>query len=106
MQLWGSMLSLLIESQTVSAPEIVSARGYAIEFSASAIDGERRNFVQTSTQPQRGLSANRRQYAEPVGYPYLRSGTTSFDALFALAMTEAREASVSSIRDDAFNQGQ
>ncbi len=50
--------------------------------------------------------SNPRVFAEKPGAPYLRSGHTLFDALFAMALEEARENSVDSISDSAFNNGQ
>lgn len=47
-----------------------------------------------------------RVFSEKPGAPYLRSGHTLFDALFAMALEEARENSVDSISDGAFNNGQ
>ncbi len=43
---------------------------------------------------------------ELLGQPVVRSGSVMFDALFALSVQEARQNSVSSISDGAFNHGQ
>jgi glycogen debranching enzyme len=48
----------------------------------------------------------RRVVQEEAGQPRLRSGSVLFDSLFAMALDEVRELSVSSIRDGAFNNGQ
>lgn len=46
-----------------------------------------------------------RRVQESMGQPVLRSGDVVFDALFAMSVQEARENSVSSISDYAFNDG-
>lgn len=46
-----------------------------------------------------------RLVTERAGRPTVRTGSVLFDALFALAITEADECSVASIRDGAFNGG-
>jgi hypothetical protein len=66
----------------------------------------RRSYELATTAPLRdGQPANPRTIAEPAGGPTLRSGSVLFDALYALALAEARQASVAAIRDDAFDGG-
>jgi hypothetical protein len=65
-------------------------------------------YQHTSTQRQRGqpeLPLYQRAYEEPRGLPYLRSGDVGLDAIFALAMSEVRQASVESVTDNSFNYG-
>ena len=47
----------------------------------------------------------RRTLHEQAGFPHLESGSVVFDGLFALALEEVRENSVSEIRAHAFNHG-
>jgi alpha-glucosidase len=46
-----------------------------------------------------------RVVSESEGEPYLRSGNTLFDGLFALGLADMRLDRVSQIRDDSFNEG-
>lgn len=65
----------------------------------------KRTFVMTSTAPLRdGVPSNPRTIAEGDG-PRVRTRNDVFDALYALALDEAREDSVSAISDGGFNDG-
>lgn len=65
-----------------------------------------RSYSLASTAPLRdGQPSNPRTVVEQAGRPTTRTGNDLFDALHALALEEARELSVSSIHDGAFNQG-
>jgi len=65
-----------------------------------------RTYVLSTTGPLRdNQPQNPRTYAEQAGQPLLRSGHDMLDALYALAVEEAREASVDAISDWAFNGG-
>ncbi len=64
-----------------------------------------RRYQLETTAPRRATSPNPRLVAEVPGAPILRTGHVLFDATYALALAEAREASVSRIRDGAFNEG-
>jgi len=93
------MISMLLGSQLMSA----------VHFSERPLDSERKSYEQISTQPQRDRpwqTTYTRRYAEPANQPYLRSGLTELDAIFALTMTEVQENSVATIRDAAFQNGQ
>lgn len=61
-----------------------------------------REYRIVSTHPQRDGASNERTYREEQGDPILRSGNLLTDALFALAVTEARDNAVSQIQDGAF----
>lgn len=52
-----------------------------------------------------GMPGSPRTVVEAPGFPTVRSGNDMFDALHALALEEARELRVSSIRDGAFDDG-
>ena len=64
----------------------------------------RRTYELATTAPLRDkLPANPRTIVEDG--PFVRTNNVMFDALYALALAEAKEASVSSIRDGSFNGG-
>lgn len=65
-----------------------------------------RRFEMSTTAPQRDGDPQRRIVRERAGEPYVESGSTLFDALFAMAVDDALQASVTQIRDDAYNGGQ
>ncbi|MDC0746550.1 MGH1-like glycoside hydrolase domain-containing protein [Polyangium mundeleinium] len=65
-----------------------------------------RTYVLSTTGPLRDNNpANPRTITEAPGQPVLRTGHDMLDALYALAVEEARECSVSAISDYAFNGG-
>ncbi|MEC7985568.1 MAG: hypothetical protein VX278_10430 [Myxococcota bacterium] len=65
-----------------------------------------RTYSLRSTHPQRDNGPMQRQFAEREGDPILRSGHALTDALFAMAVHEARENSVSQIADGLFSSPQ
>lgn len=66
-----------------------------------------RTYTLTSTAVRRDdLPTSPRVVAEIEGAPTLRSGHDLFDALYALALVEARENAVDAIRDGAFANNQ
>jgi len=65
-----------------------------------------RSFSLTSTADRRdALPASPRVLAETEGRPSLQTTNELFDALYQLALEEAKEGSVASIRDGAFGNG-
>lgn len=64
-----------------------------------------RRFELTTTAPQRDGDPQRRTIRERAGRPFVATGNVLFDALYAMAIDDARQASVDSIRDDAYNGG-
>ncbi len=84
----------------------ISVRGYSVEIRSKAELSDRKASEQRSSQVQRDQGPALRSYSEPQGLPYLRSGSISWDALFALAMQESREAAVEAIRDGSFDNNQ
>lgn len=64
-----------------------------------------RRFELSTTSPQRDGDPERRTIRELAGAPFVASGNALFDALFAMAIDDARLASVSEIRDDAYDGG-
>jgi hypothetical protein len=71
---------------------------------ATTSDGLRR-FMLASTQAQRDHGPQQRIVDEHPGAPRVQSPSLLFDALFALALDDARLNSVEQIRDDAYNGG-
>ncbi len=66
-----------------------------------------RTYQLSTTAPLRdGVPENPRSYGELDGQPVVRTNNDLFDALYALALEESREASVDAISDFAFNGGQ
>lgn len=69
-------------------------------------DGCTRRYALGSTAPLRDHPhANPRVFEEQADAPAVRTNNQMFDALYALALEEAREASVDQIRDGAFRNG-
>ena len=63
-----------------------------------------RQYKMTTTHPLRDNHPQTREFTEEVGDPRLRSGDLLTDALFAMAVFEAKENSVSEISDGAFSE--
>jgi len=68
-------------------------------------DGTRR-FLLQSTQAQRDAAPQQRVVDEPADGPRAQSPSALFDALFAMALDDARLNSVDAIRDAAYNGGE
>ncbi|TNF29164.1 MAG: hypothetical protein EP329_16475 [Deltaproteobacteria bacterium] len=69
-------------------------------------DACHRTYSLSSTATRRDdLPASPREVEELEGFPTLRSGHDLLDALFALALAEARENMVETIHDGSFSQG-
>jgi hypothetical protein len=66
----------------------------------------RRQFTLRSTQVQRDASPQTRVVLEHPGAPTTTTGSALFDALFAMAVDDARLNSVAEIRDAAYDGGQ
>ncbi|MFO0549574.1 MAG: hypothetical protein U0271_14370 [Polyangiaceae bacterium] len=65
-----------------------------------------RTYQISTTAPLRdNVPANPRSVVELAGQPVVRTGNDMFDALYALAIDESREASVDAISNFAFNGG-
>ena len=103
-------------SQTQAAPASVDALypPYAREeqktphrVSATTPDenAQLRTYTLTSSIEQRDHAASSRTFTELADRPRARSGSLLFDALFAMAMDDVRQASVNEIRDDAYAGG-
>lgn len=65
-----------------------------------------RRYAQTTSQALRDPDPQYIRYEEKQGYPRVRSGSLSFDALFAMSLKEMREDSVSDIKDGNYNNGE
>lgn len=88
-----------------SAPSTFADGGHTVTVRVTDRDTLQRTYLLTTTQPLRDGAPQTRTVVEAADAPVLRSGNDLFDALFALAVQEAREASVSEIRDGAFAHG-
>ncbi len=64
-----------------------------------------RSYVQSTTMKLRDPGPQTVEYRERAELPTVRSGNVAFDALFALALTEMTQNSVSQIKDDSYNGG-
>lgn len=62
-----------------------------------------RRFDLRTTAPQREGDPQERAIQEAADRPFLASGSPLFDALFAQAVDDARQASVAEIRDGSYN---
>jgi hypothetical protein len=67
--------------------------------------GGLRTYGQTSTMATREEAPSSIVYSEAAGLPVVRSGNLAFDALFAHAVSEMKEDSVSAIRDGSYDDG-
>ncbi|HET7552453.1 MAG TPA: hypothetical protein VFK04_14280 [Gemmatimonadaceae bacterium] len=76
-----------------------------VEVSVTGNQPGTRRFELSTTAPQRDGDPQRRTIQERAGAPFVASGNALFDALFAMAIDDARLASVSEIRDDAYDEG-
>jgi hypothetical protein len=93
---WGSYTATI----TVTNPSI-DARGYSLGTNLPL-----RHFTKVWDMGNTYSISNPRNYSEVSGSIVIRTGNYLFDGLFALAMEEARENSVSQITDGSFNNGQ
>ncbi len=66
------------------------------------IDDDLRSYTLTSTHDQRDNGPSEQSFYEETGDPILRSGNLLTDALFTLAVYEAKQNAVEQIQDDAF----
>ncbi|WP_271898892.1 hypothetical protein [Candidatus Phyllobacterium onerii] len=65
-----------------------------------------RTYQLTTTQDQRKANKGKQlTIEERADAPTIRTGSQMFDGLFAMAMQEARELTVTSIKDGAYNNG-
>lgn len=74
-------------------------------FSADENAAGLRTYLHSTTQQLRDPGPQYRSYSESPGLPYIRTGNLAFDALFALAINEMQQDSVSEIRDGNYNGG-
>lgn len=74
-------------------------------FSTPDASAAQRSYTQSTTMKLRDPGPQSVTYRESSGLPTVRSGNLAFDALFALALTEMQQDSVSQIKDDSYNGG-
>lgn len=106
------------EHRTLEVSDCITAKGSGqaptntltdgTERATVAVTGDecRRTYTLSSTATLRdGRPENPRTFSEQPGQPTVSTRNQMFDALYALAHAEVRAASVHSIRDGAFNDG-
>ncbi len=79
--------------------------GDVIKFSTPDASASLRTYAQSTTMPLRDPGPQHATFSEAAGLPVVRTGSLAFDALFALATTEMRQASVKQIKDGNYNGG-
>lgn len=107
------------ENHRMEVSECITAQGSGTAPTAALVDGDqratvtvsgsacRRTFSLASTAKLRdGRPDNPRVFSEEAGQITVSTRNSMFDALYALAHAEARAASVTSIHDGAFNNGE
>jgi len=82
-----------------------AGRTETVKASVKDRSAELRTFALTSTQFQRDEKPKSRRFSEVEGMPRVNSGNLLFDALFAQAVDDMKQASVSEIRDGNYNVG-
>jgi len=65
-----------------------------------------RRFELSTDEPQREGDPRQRTVQETTGSAFIVTGSPLFDALFAMAVDDAHQASVTEIRDGSYNDGQ
>ena len=105
------LLTLLLTApaaaqQVTTYPPYPDAPGTRPETVAVTVTGESgaRRFDLSTSAPQREGDPQRRSVTEGAG-PHVATGNAQFDALFALAVDDARRNSVSEITDGQYNNG-
>ena len=90
-----------------SSPRAVLLHGTSKAVIRAGSKGQTRSYELTSNVPLRdNLPAdNRLLFSESGSHPTVRSGNLMFDGLYAMAIREAVENSVSEIKDHAYNHG-
>ncbi len=87
------------------ATDTYRAGGYTTTVTIEGRDTLERTYHLSTDHPQRDGGPQQVTVVELPGQPVLRSGHDVLDALFALAVQEARENSVSEVTDFAFADG-
>ncbi|MGN6376740.1 MAG: MGH1-like glycoside hydrolase domain-containing protein [Sphingomonas sp.] len=110
----ASAIAIAAAAQAQAAPQTTRFPGYDpqhglaggdVTVSAQGQPGAR-VFDLSSTAPQRDKLPSTREIREAAGRPHVATGSALFDALFALAVDEAQQDSVSQIKDYAYNGNQ
>lgn len=100
----GALDCVLHAGGPAQAPSVTHGNDVA-DVSITADDPCGRTYALSTSAPLRDNPyGNPRTIAETDG-PFLRSGNTMLDALYAMAVAEARELSVAAIADGAFDDG-
>ncbi|MBQ0933619.1 MGH1-like glycoside hydrolase domain-containing protein [Ideonella alba] len=86
-------------------PGVTSPQAEHVSVASTPLPGGARRFSMQSSQAQRDGGASQRVVDERPDAPRVQSPSALFDALFALALDDARLNSVDEIRDAAYNGG-
>ncbi len=92
--------------QQILAFSTYDGRRESATFRVEREEGDLRSYWHSTSQPLRDQQPQAESYPEYPDQPRLRSGSVAFDALFALAVQEMQQDSVSEIRDGAYNGGE
>lgn len=90
------------------APYAAEAGGRTetVSVAVQPLAGGTRQFTLSTTQAQRERTPQQRVVAEQADGPRVQTASPLFDALFAMALDDAKLNSVAAIRDGAYNAGQ
>ncbi len=94
-----------IEQTYAPYPGDASGRAETVSVEVGVTGNGLRHFALNTTQSQRDNTPQQRVLIEQPLEPRVSSANPLFDALFALALDDARLDSVSEIRDDSYNDG-
>jgi len=86
-------------------PGVTGSRSETVSVDTTQLSGGERRYTLRSTQVQRDDGPQLREVDERLGAPKVRTPSALFDALFAMALDDARLNSVEEIRDAAYNEG-
>ena len=94
-------------AQVITVPpyQVGGGKPETVSISATGSPGSRRFDLSTSF-PQRDNGPQRRSVTEGSrGGPYITTGNTTFDALFAVTIDDAHQDAVATIKDSSYNGG-
>jgi hypothetical protein len=87
-------------------PGDTSGKATHVDVRVSGATPGLRGFELSTDEVQREGDPQQRTVQETTGRPFVVTKSPLFDALFAMAVDDAHQASVTDIRDDSYNDGQ
>lgn len=99
--------SIAAPAQVITVPpyQVDGGKAETVSILATGSPGSRRFDLSTSF-PQRDSGPQRRSVTEgDHGGPYITTGNTIFDALFAVTVDDAHQDAVATIKDSSYNDG-